>query len=315
MRLCVTSTALAAAYLLMPVAVGYTPGSAQDFSITNQVEPVNPGRRDIVRQLQEWWDVHAYYPRHASSADEEGNVKLHLVIYRDGRIWSVNVAETSGSSALDAAGIRVFTGGFLRPFPEGAPDTELDISLHYVLAHRHDQPVAADYVPVPSRRPFTIANDPVRSPILDTMLQKTCTGEVVKQGVRNHPAYGVRSWAQAIFFRKPDGTPWVSFYEGGFPIVSPVTEIGKVVQWTGREEHSTRGANKYGSTSQIYQYTLWPDGENKLSGSLMAEITNDPELLNRGGTVDFTCAKETVPPIKWSAWSVTPGQQPIGDPP
>ena len=38
----------------------------------------------------------------------------------------------------------------MRPFPAGEPKADIDISLHYVLAHRHDQPVAAGYTPVVS---------------------------------------------------------------------------------------------------------------------------------------------------------------------
>ena len=237
MRLSVASSALAAAFVLTPVAAGYAPALCQDFSITNQVEPANAGRRDVMRQLQAWWDAHAYYPRHASNNDEGGTVKVHLVILPDGRIWTVNVVESSGSRSLDAAGSSVFRGGFVRPFPEGEPKADIDISLHYVLAHRHDQPVAAGYTPVLSKSPFTITNDPVKSPILETMLQRTCTGTMVLGGIPNHPWYGMRSWAQAIFFRKPDGTPWVKFYERGYPSLSPVTEVGKMVTWTGREEH------------------------------------------------------------------------------
>jgi TonB family protein len=267
-----------------------------------------------MRQLQAWWDVHAYYPRHASNNDEAGTVKIHLTILPDGRISAVDVVGTSGSRSLDTAGSSAFSGGFVRPFPEDAPGADLDVSLHYVLAHRHDQPVAAGYTPVSSKRPFTVTNDPVTSPILDTMLQKTCTGTVVKQGIRNHPWYGVRSQAQAIFFRRPDGTPWVKFYEGGYPILSPVTEVGKVVQWSGREEHANKSGNQY-STSQIYQYTVWPDGDNKLSGSIGTSVANDPDNINHGGTADFICATEVVPAVTWSAWSVTPAQPPRGDPP
>ena len=105
----------------------------------------------------------------------------------------------------------------------------------------------------------------------------------------------------------------MKFYEGGFPVLSPVTEVGKLVQWTGREEHLNR------QISQFTQYTVWPDGENKLGGYL--EIINpihDPdsfEALNHGGTVDLTCATQTVPAIAWSAWAVTPGKTPPGEPP
>ncbi len=309
MRLPVPSAAFAAALVLTAVAACYAPALSQDFSITNPAEPANAGRRDLMRQLQAWWDVHAYYPRHASSNDEGGTVKVRLVIKPDGRIWAVSVVSNSGSDSLDAAAAAVFTGGFVRPFPEGTPEADLDISLHYVLAHRHDQPVAAGYTPVLSHSAFTIANDPVKSPILDTMLQRTCTGAVVKEGIRNHPEYGSRYWAEAVFFRKPDGTPWVKFYESGFPIISPVIEIGKLVQWTGREEHIRGGA------SWFYTYTVWPDGENKLIGNINTDAINFTQSINRGGTVDFICATETVPAITWSALSVTPGKTPLGDPP
>ncbi len=312
MRLPVASAALAAAFVLTPVAAGYAPALTQDFSITNPVEPANAGRRDLMRQLQAWWDVHAYYPRRASQSDEGGTVKLHLVIRPDGNIRLVDVAESSGSRSLDAAGTSAFRGGFVRPFPANEPEAEVDILLHYVLAHRHDQPAAAGYMPVSSKRPFTITNDPVRSPILETMLQKTCTGKVVKQGIRNHPNYGVRYWAEAIFFRRPDGTPWVKFYEGGFPILAPVTEVGKLVQWTGRQENIGSG------NSRFTQYTVWSDSDNNLSGSLEVTYANEAKNnqdINRGGTVDFTCATEVVPAISWSAMFVTPGKSPLGDPP
>ncbi len=311
MRLPVASAALAAA-LLTPVAAGYAPALSQDFSITNPAEPADAGRRDVMRQLQAWWDVHAYYPRRASKNDEGGTVKVRLVIHPDGNIWKVDVVESSGSRPLDTAGVSAFRGGFVRPFPAGAPEANIDVSLHYVLAHRHDQPVAAGYTPVSSRSPFTITNDPVRSPIIDTMLQRTCTGTVVKQGIRNHPNYGTGYWAQAIFFRKPDGTPWVTFYEGGFPILAPVTEVGKLVQWTGRPERVGGGVNRF------TQYTVWHDGDNNLSGkieSVYAADANSNREINNGGTVDFSCATEVVPAVTWSAWSVTPGQSPIGDPP
>src|SRR5580658_1332198 len=236
MRLSVASSALAAVFVLTPVAAGHAPALCQDFSITNQVEPANAWRRDMMRQLQAWWDAHAYYPRHASNSDEGGTVKVHLVILPDGNIFNMWLVESSGSRSLDSAGAAVFHGGFVRPFPQGEPRADIDISLHYVLAHRHDQPVAAGYTPVSSKSPFTIMNDPVKSPVLETMLQRICTGMVVRGGITNHPWYGMRSQAQAIFFRKPDGTPWVKFYEWGFPSLSPVTEVGKMLQWTGRRE-------------------------------------------------------------------------------
>ncbi len=311
MKLSVASTALAMAFVLTPVVAGYWPASSQDFSITNPAEPADAGHRDLIRQLQAWWNVHAYYPKHASSSDEGGTVKVHLKILRDGNIWKIDVVESSGSRSLDTAGSLAFRGGFVQRFPEGAPEADITISLHYVLAHRHDQPVAAGYTPVLSKNPFTITNDPVKSPILDTMLQKTCTGTVVKEGIRNHPIYGTRYWAQAIFFRKPDGTPWVKFYEGGYPILAPVTEVGKLVQWTGRAERYSGGAFTF------TQYTVWPDGDNNLIGNIGIShfYAQSYQGINTGGTVDFTCATEVVPAITFNSWFVTPGPSPPGDPP
>ncbi len=311
MRLPVASAALAAAVGLTPVASGYAPALSQDFSITNPDEPTDAGHRDVMRQLQAWWDAHGYYPRHASNNDEGGTVKLHLEILPDGRIWSVNVVGPSGSTSLDTAATAVFRGGFVRPFPDGVPEADLDLSLHYVLAHRHNEPVPVGYTPALSKRPFTIANDPVTSPILATMMQRSCTGIVVKEGIRNHPGYGGHHWVQAIFFRKPDdGTPWVKFYDGGEPLLAPVNEVGKMVQWTGKGESPRRGV------SLQYQYTVWSDGDNKLSGNIDAYFyANASQGVNTGGTVDLTCATETVPPISWSAWMVRTIQAPPGDPP
>jgi TonB family protein len=301
MRLSVASSALAAAFVLTPLAAGYSPAWCQDFSITNQVEPANPGHRDLTRQLQAWWDSHAYYPRHASNNDEGGTVKVHLVILPDGRVWTTDVVASSGSASIDTAAGSVFHAALVRPFPEGEPQAELDLSLHYVLAHRHDQPVPANYTPAPSRGAFTIMNDPVKSPILDTMLQRTCTGTMTLGGIPNHPAFGVHSWAQAIFFRKPDGTPWVKFWEKGQLSVSPVTEVGKMVTWTGPLYGAVKDAS-------WHQYTVWPDGENHLSGAIGGRLLSGSGVAFNsylaGNSVDLTCSTEALPTVTSNDWFI-----------
>jgi TonB family protein len=319
MRLSIASSALAAAFVLTPVAAGHAPALCQDFSITNQ-EPANPAHRDVMRQLQAWWDAHAYYPRHASNNDESGTVKVHLVIHPDGRIWTINVVESSGSRSLDSAGDLVFRGGFVRPFPEGEPNADIDLSLHYVLAHRHDQPVAAGYTPVLSEGPFTITNDPVKSPILETMLQRVCTGTEVRGGVPNYPIYGMRYSDQAIFFRKPDGTPWVKFNSvggnGGGPVIAPVTQVGKMVQWTGHVEHWNNDPRK----EYFIQYTAWADGDNHLSGAVGTITSNRFGVRYNanlaGNSIDLTCTTEVLPAIT-SGWFYTTDTRvtPAGDPP
>ncbi len=308
MRSPVASAILAAVLLAAPLG-GSAPAWSQDFSITNPVEPPASGRRDLVRQLQAWWDGHAFYPRRASRNDEGGTVRLRLVIRPDDNIFKVDLVGSSGSDSLDASALAVFRNGFVRPFPAGE-DAAVDLSLRYVLAYRHDQPVAVSTTPAASRRSFSITNEPTRSPILETMLQRTCTGTVVKEGIRNHPMYGGRYSAEAIFFRKSDGTPWVKFNEGGEPLIAPVTEAGRMVQWTGRLERPRRNVQFH------YQYTVWTDGENTLSGTIEAIFWEfPPQGINTGGTVDLACATEIVPAITWSALAVSPYQAPSADPP
>jgi TonB family protein len=300
MRLSVASSALAAVVVLAPLAAVFAPAQAQDFSITNQPEPANPGHRDLVRELQAWWDTHAYYPRHAADNNDSGTVRLHLAIRPDGKVWTIDMVKSSRSDSLDAAAAAVFRGATVQPFPAGEPNAEINLTLHYVLTHRDDQPAAASYTSGSPRGPFTITNEPVKSPILDTMLQRVCTGTITLGGVPDHPLYGMHSWAQAIFFRKPDGTPWVEFYERGAPSLSPVTQIGKMLTWTGREEHLGRNGDAW------HQYTVWPDGENHLSGAIGGRGINAfgiPYNTNlAGNSVDLTCATQPLPTVTWNDW-------------
>ena len=238
----------------------------------------------MLRQLQNWWNVHAYYPRHASNNDEGGNVKLHLAILPDGRIWGVNAVDSSGSNSIDAAAAAAFTGGFVRPFPEGSPEADLDISVHYVLAHRHNEPVSTSYTPVLSKSAFTITNDPVKSPILTTMLQRTCTGKVVKEGIRNHPEYGGNYWRKLFSSASLITHHGSSFMKGAIPILSPVTEIGKTVQWTGRQEHLRSGLFSYTNTPCGLMATIILVVVCNLFSLMKLKVVN---LSNRGGTVDF----------------------------
>jgi TonB family protein len=312
MRLSIALSVLAAAFVLTPVAAGYAPALCQDFSITNEVEQGNAARRDLMRQLQAWWEMHAYYPRHASNNDEGGTVKIHLAILPDGRIWMINLVGSSGSRSLDSVGSAVFRDGFVRPFPAGEPRAEIDISLRYILAHRHDEAVPVGYTPVLSRSHFSITNDPVKSPTLEKMLQRTCVGRVVKGGIRNHPWYGYPSQATAIFFRKPDGTPWVKFEAWGMNSISQVVEVGNTLQWPGHVIHT-------GGRSEYYlEYTAWPDGDNHLTGAVGTKTYDSfgvPYNSNRG-TVDLTCSTEVLPTVTWNLfYSTDTRETPPGDPP
>ena len=260
MRSYVASTVLAAAFVLTPVAAGYTPAPAQDFSITNKVEAVGPGM-EWIKKLQAWWDVHAYYPPDALEKKEDGTVKIHLGIQQDGEVGAVDMVQGSGSHTLDMAGYEVFKYARLRPFPPGSPAAQADvnITLHYVLAHQQ------------SKSPFTVTNDPVHGTVVDTMLEKTCTGRFVPNplwsGQRRFHPYLV----QATWYRNPDGTKWIRFYhDGEGPDYLPVTELGMSAQWIDRPQ------GVYGVSTH---FELWPEGDNHISG----KTTSPP------GTIDMTC--------------------------
>jgi TonB family protein len=319
MQSSVVSVALATAFVLAPVAAGYASAWCQegDFSITNQ-EPIarTPFRRDLMRQLQAWWDVHAYYPKHASNNDEAGNVKIHLQITPNGKIFSVALMESSGSKTLDAAGLSAFRTGAVHPFPEGEPETDLDLLVHYVVAHRHGDTLPATYTPTPSRAPFTIANDPVSSPVFDTMMQRTCTGFITINGGMNQPWRGYRGDATLIFFRKPDGTPWVKMTESGTLSISPAVQIGRMVQWVGPLV-GIMGGGITSSARRHYTYTAWADGPNHLVGAEGSPIPNagTAYATSLGGPIDMMCDTAVMPTVPYSdafAQNLVP---PTGDPP
>jgi TonB family protein len=289
MRSYVTSAVVAAAFVLTPVAAGYAPALSQDFSITNQNAPLHIEGAELspdwIKKLQEFWDKHAYYPKEASDKDESGVVKIQLRIHSDGQIWWAKVEESSGSRSLDNAGFVVFFKQYLPGFPPGTRAREADvflqslteadihISLHYVLAHRHDEPILASTAPALSNSPFTITNGLVKGSVVETMQRRTCTGETVWNDLgdtRPDSIIGDHDRVTAVFYRKPDGTSWVDWsHAGGILETRPVVELGVSAQWT-----------KFCPGSfHCLHYAVWPDGDNRLSGR-----TVDPP-----GTIDLTC--------------------------
>ena len=139
-------------------------------------------------------------------------------------------------------------------------------------------PVVTGYAPALSKSPFTITNDPVHDTVVDTMLQRTCTGTVMPIWWSGLPRMGV----QAIFFGKQDGTKWVKFsYNGNGPDVFPVTELGVSAQW-----NSYGIVNAPGRTNQRPHYAVWPDGDNHVSGAtvvLMGRSILPASLSQHGG--------------------------------
>jgi hypothetical protein len=141
-------------------------------------------------------------------------------------------------------------------------------------------PVVAGYAPASSKAPFTVTNDPVKETVVDTMLQRTCTGTVTPIWWAGMPHYRV----QFIFYRKPDATKWVKVYHEGIgPEDYPVIELGVSGQWTGLGPPQKNGGKK------LSHYAIWPDGDNRLTGS-----TVEPY-----GTINLTCESEPSGRIGW----------------
>ncbi len=224
---------------------------------------------DWIRQLQEWWDLHAYYPREAIAKGLSGAIKVHLVVHGDGEVWIVKVLQGSGSETLDRAGIEVFLHGHLRPFPPGtpAPQAEVTITMRYALR----QPGAADA----PKRPFTVTDAPVKGTVVDKMQQRVCTGVVVEGGWGPNSFLGTRVRVEAVFYRNPDGAPWVRWTSrGGIVVDAPVIEQGVAAHWYGIPALGpamNRGPKP--------RYAIWPAGDNRLGGT-----SDDPR-----GSIDLTC--------------------------
>ena len=275
---------LAAVLVLIPAVAGYAPALAQDFSITNQNDVQVEGAvlgTDWIKKLQAWWDVHAYYPKEAAAKNESGNVKLHLVIHPDGKVWLIKPVEGSGSKSIDQAVFWTFHNMFLQPFPPGtpAPQADVTITLHYVLS---DQP---------ARKPFTITNAPVKNSVVATMLQRTCAGTVLIGG------WGPNRWGasqdnvRVIFYHKPDGAAWIDFWPGGhFGLVQrPVTELGVSAQWNDMPRNYGQGL------IVVPHYAVWPAGENHLSGT----VTDvGPRAFDGEASIELSCDTTTVPQIQ-----------------
>ena len=115
-------------------SLGAPPHSSQGMDASIRVEGAELGN-DWIQQLHDWWDRHAFYPQAALVNGEDGELQIHMVIDRDGRITAVEVVRSSGSRWLDIAGVSVFRNAKLRPFPLATPQPQADIyvSLHYIL--------------------------------------------------------------------------------------------------------------------------------------------------------------------------------------
>ncbi len=115
---------------------GAPPSSANAADASARANGANRGI-DWYGKLNDLAAQRVSYPKEASTYDEGGVVKVHMVIDRSGWIKSVEVVRSSGSDVLDRAAVAVFRDVHLAPFPPGTPDppTNVEVTLHYNSAH------------------------------------------------------------------------------------------------------------------------------------------------------------------------------------
>jgi protein TonB len=90
---------------------------------------------DWIQLLDEWWAEHRYYPPQAAARGEDGIVKVHVSMDRDGTVRGVELETYSGSQWLDMGALALFRNAHLPPFPPGTPEehADLDITIDYIL--------------------------------------------------------------------------------------------------------------------------------------------------------------------------------------
>jgi TonB family protein len=233
---------------------------------------------DWIRQLQAWWDQHAFYPGEAASKGLSGTVKVQMVVRPDGEVSTIHIVEGAGSKQIDNAAYVAFRGAHLHPFPPGtpAPQADVTITLHYVLTS--GQAAAA------VKHPFTVTNKPIQGTVVATMprQQRTCTGKLVldSPGLLDS-IRGSRGYVEVTFYRGGDGKPRarISLSTGTEDVA--VSEFDGSAAWAGPIEHKT--AYEY----SWKHYYFWPSGPDHVTGSL-----TDTMNAAANGTIDLTCAGE-----------------------
>ncbi len=92
---------------------------------------------DYESLLDDWVNRHKYYPQSAADRGHDGQVSLHVVWDRDGKVLSVRVNYGSGDTDLDDAWVGLFRGAHLPPPPPDVPGDpiEYDMIMNYELLH------------------------------------------------------------------------------------------------------------------------------------------------------------------------------------
>lgn len=96
------------------------------------------GQADYMALLSEFIEEHKYYPPSAAANGEEGSAVVQITVSRDGTVRSLRLAQSSGSSLLDAAWTAVFRDNRLPEFTDDMPQQQASftLELNYELIYR-----------------------------------------------------------------------------------------------------------------------------------------------------------------------------------
>ena len=108
-------------------ALSYAPNTADI-----DAKDASPG---WLNNFSEWVQSHAYYPRAAAEAGQQGDVTVAIVVDRYGKVHSVQLERRSDSPFLNLALQGMFRGQTVPPFPggEGPDEITVHVTMHYVL--------------------------------------------------------------------------------------------------------------------------------------------------------------------------------------
>jgi TonB family protein len=85
--------------------------------------------------LHDWWDRHGYYPEQAARLQQDGTVRIEMVVDKFGNVRNVVMLDRSGSQWLDLGAQSVFRGAkvpSLQPFTDDDQIT-VDLTIQYLL--------------------------------------------------------------------------------------------------------------------------------------------------------------------------------------
>jgi protein TonB len=81
------------------------------------------------KSLSAWLNAHRRYPEQARHDGVQGQPTVRFTVEPSGRVTSVEIAASSGSTVLDEATIEMLRGATLPPFPPGLTQAAMTASV------------------------------------------------------------------------------------------------------------------------------------------------------------------------------------------